>query len=411
MRPGADNGGAKILTLEILRRAARLAPSWELVLLTPEICHDELAELDGDNTTRLCILPRPAGDDDAVAAGSGWRAVARGLAARLPPRVARHLVDLYWSVAFRPGRTTIVDELEADLLFNPFTAPFHRSRRVPSVSIVYDLQFAAYPEFFSAEERHGRALHARDACAGERVVCISDFVRRDVETRLGVAGDRLVVIPIQLATRLPRPDDDATAATLSRHSLTAGRFLLYPANFWPHKNHRMLLVAVRQLQARRPRSDLVLVCTGQPGEAMRELAAEARQMGLDAHCRFPGFVSEVELAALLASCRALIFPSLYEGFGMPILEAMEADCPVLCSDRTALPEIGADAVLLFDPRRPAAIADAIERIDDDDALRADLIRRGRRRRRDFADPTAMAERYLTVFAELMKVESPFGARR
>jgi glycosyltransferase involved in cell wall biosynthesis len=129
---------------------------------------------------------------------------------------------------------------------------------------------------------------------------------------------------------------------------------------------------------------------------MDALRGAADGMKLGDRVLFPGYLSEAELAALLSGCRALIFPSLYEGFGMPVIEAMAAGKPVLCSTVASLPEVAGDAALFFDPRMPAEIAGAIERIDSHAALRERLIRAGYANAARFSDPDRMAAEYLSV---------------
>jgi glycosyltransferase involved in cell wall biosynthesis len=408
MLPGAENGGAKIFVLELLRQFRALAPEWRFTLLTPQVCDEQLAVLDGPNVQRRCILPAVNGGGPGT--GARVRRAARAVASRLPPGVTARLIDVYWLLAHRRGGRGVVDEIGADLLFSPFTAPLHHSAKVPSVSVVYDLQFATYPQFFTADERYGRAAHLRAAGdTSARLVCISNYVRDSVLRHLDLPANRVVAIPIQLARRLPSANAANAAEVLAAHALRRERYLLYPANFWPHKNHAMLLLAFRQFVAANSTSDLALVCTGQPSAAMRDLVDDARQMGLASRSRFPGYVSDADLATLMANCRALVFPSLYEGFGMPLLEAMEFDRPVLAADRTAIPEVVGDAACTFDPRRPADLADAIERVENDVALREILAWRGRQRRAAFADPVAMASAYLDIFGQLLSTATPVPA--
>jgi hypothetical protein len=135
---------------------------------------------------------------------------------------------------------------------------------------------------------------------------------------------------------------------------------------------------------------------------MDSVRVAAERMALGQHVVFPGFVSESELAVLYQSCKALVFPSLYEGFGMPLLEAMAFDKPVVCSDVTSLPEIAGDAALLFDPRKPDALARAIDRILGEDDLVAELVKRGRQRLAQFGTGERLAKTYLNIFRELVE---------
>jgi glycosyltransferase involved in cell wall biosynthesis len=148
-------------------------------------------------------------------------------------------------------------------------------------------------------------------------------------------------------------------------------------------------------------SDLALVCTGAPGPAMDELTTLASATLPSGSFAFAGYLPEREFVGLLQSCRALIFPSLYEGFGLPILEAMACDRPVLCSNVTSLPEVAGDAAVLFDPRDPLGMANAIGRLESDPALVAGLVQRGRQRARCFGTAHDMAANYLAAFEEVV----------
>lgn len=366
VRPGADNGGAKIMTLALLRELASLARNVDWVLLTAEQSHDELADLDAANVRRQCVV-----HDSRI------RSLAAGF-----------------------SRRGLLQRLRADLLFCPFTAPFFHDPRVPLVSVIYDLQFADHPEFFSAAELAERDRNTRDAVqAATRLVCISEFVRASVIARVitksAVPADRVIAIPIQLSRRLP----PAAAGVLAPLGLESQRFLIYPANFWKHKNHETLLHAFATIDD----PALKLVLTGELGPHMQELRRTCSELRLDSRVVFPGHLPDAEFAALLESSLALIFPSLYEGFGMPLLEAMAAGVPVLCANTSSLPEVAGDAALFFDPRQPAEIASAISRIRTEPGLRQSLIDRGRQRAAAWGTPRDMAAAYLRVFDSITPV--------
>jgi glycosyltransferase involved in cell wall biosynthesis len=152
---------------------------------------------------------------------------------------------------------------------------------------------------------------------------------------------------------------------------------------------------------REPATDLGLICTGAPGAMFDDVLALSQRLLPDGVFGFAGYLSEPDFAALLRQCRALIFPSLYEGFGLPVLEAMACDRPVLCSDVTSLPEVAADAAVLFDPYRPSAIADAIVRLEADPTLEATLVTRGHGRVAAFGTARRMAEQYLAALEDVV----------
>jgi glycosyltransferase involved in cell wall biosynthesis len=288
------------------------------------------------------------------------------------------------------------------VLFCPFTAPFFAQTGIPTVSVVYDLQYTEYPQYFSEQDRWQRHRNFAEACErADKLVCISDFVRQGALAQSGLPEERVITVHIQLASRLPGARPDVTASLLGRLGIASGRYLLYPANFWKHKNHEMLLVAFGVYAARNPNSDLKMVLTGAPDERQAFIKEAARRMRLDAKVILPGFLTEPEFAALMNGCLALIYPSLYEGFGMPVIEAQAMGKPVLCSSRASLPEVAGHAALTFDPRLPETIANSIGRIESDPALRDDLIRKGYENAKRFANTDAMADRYLRVLSELV----------
>jgi len=123
----------------------------------------------------------------------------------------------------------------------------------------------------------------------------------------------------------------------------------------------------------------------------------AHTMNLGDRILFPGYLPNSELAALMANCTGVVFPSLYEGFGLPVIEAMAAGVPVACSNTTSLPEVAADAAILFDPRVPTQIAQAMISLVENEALRARLIQAGKQRAAEFSDPERMAREYWELF--------------
>jgi glycosyltransferase involved in cell wall biosynthesis len=201
---------------------------------------------------------------------------------------------------------------------------------------------------------------------------------------------------------MPKGLDDASGNDLlKRYGLRQGEYLHYPANFWQHKNHAMLLTAFNVYRKTNPGSSLKLLCTGAPGRGADEFCEAARRMGLADSVVYPGYVTSEEYDFLLGAAAAMIFPSLYEGFGIPVLEAMFAGVPVLCSNVTSLPEVGGDAALYFDPRRPEEIVDAMTRLSDEPGLRKSLIALGLQRAALFKDADRMAVQYVNVLANAL----------
>jgi glycosyltransferase involved in cell wall biosynthesis len=216
------------------------------------------------------------------------------------------------------------------------------------------------------------------------VVAVSRSTRDDLVAQLGVAPEKIDVVPNGLgAARVePTPETDVRV----RHELGDRPVALSVSAKRPHKNLVRLLEALALLPATdRP----LLVLPGYPTWHEDELRERARALGVAGDTRFLGWVEPADLEALYELATCFVFPSLYEGFGLPVLEAMARGVPVACSDRSALAEVAGSAALRFDPESPRAIADAIATLLTDAAERDRLRRAGpERARRDTWDATA-----------------------
>ena len=393
--PGGENGGAKLMTIELLRQFGRIAGKCEFILLTSAVSHDELAFLDSANMRRVCVNPGSA----SPATPAFTSRIRQQLSRFLPARLRRLLKTL--RLEARPASRNLLRQLQPDVLFYPFTAPLFFDPRVPAVSVIYDLQHVYHPLFFEPDDRDERSRNFRWACSvASKLICISDYVRQTVLENTTISPRRVETIHISIPNRVAQPLPAQRTTILDRYHLQDGAFLIYPANFWQHKNHEALLTAFGMYRAQHAQSTLKLVLTGAPGKRMDYLRDAAQSMGLHPWVIFAGFLPDDEYAALLWSSLALIFPSLYEGFGMPVLEAMAAGKPVLCSNLTSLPEVAGDAAILFDPRKPAEIAEAISRLTQHPECAPIFTARGSQRVNSFAGPEEMASRYLRVFQEV-----------
>jgi FkbM family methyltransferase len=401
--PGGENGGAKVFVLELLRRLAELAPRTQFVLLTQASAHDELAVLDRENVRRLMVLDpsRPP--------------ALRSLAIRIFSRVLAHLPGRLRRVAGRlgfalltrskrSGSRSLIRDLNVDLLFCPFTAPTYFEVGIPTVCVIYDLQYKTYPEFFAAEDvAHRNHTFIEAVRRSTALAAISDY-SRDVaiaEGKLDPACIKTIHLHISQHSLCNAARDEAI---LSRLQLTAGKYLIYPANFWKHKNHEMLLTAFGLARRCGLADDIRLVCTGAPGERQLWLQRSARELGLDNHILFPGYLANAELLALVTNSTGVVFPSLYEGFGLPVIEAMATGVPVACSNVTSLPEVAGDAAILFDPRIPEQIAQSIISLAQDKELTTRLVRLGDKRAAQFSDSRLMAEQYWELFQSVAGLE-------
>lgn len=402
--PGGENGGAKIFVLELLHGLAEMAPQTQFVLLTQAASHEELATLDRRNMRRLMVV------GPAMASSRCSRSV--GLISRilpyLPSRLRNFVNHLNYGLNARTQHGSsgaLLRSMNADLLFCPFTDPIYSEPGIPTVCTIYDLQYKTYPEFFAAEDLSQRERIFVKACRrATALTAISDYSRDSAIAHGGLAPSCIRTIYLRMAQRIVPRIVENEKGVLVRHGLVSQRYLIYPANFWKHKNHEMLLTAFGMATRGGLAADIKLVCTGAPGPRQEWLKRAAHAMNLSDRVLFPGYVPSEELAALMGNSLGVIFPSLYEGFGLPVIEAMAAGIPVACSNTTSLPEVAADSAMLFDPRIPTEIAHAMTTLAEDEALRTKLIRAGRRRATEFSDSTRMAEEYWDIFQYAMANE-------
>ncbi len=228
-----------------------------------------------------------------------------------------------------------------DAIHYPLTISVPRVA-VPTAVTVYDLQHLDLPHLFSRAERLFRArTHEVSARRADAVIVNSQFVRRSVVERLGVPPERVHAIPLGIDHARLRPGGERRE-----------RFLLYPARPWRHKNHERLFEAFALLRRERPELELVLTGGGHEGRAVPPGVV------------VKGLVSADELASLYRRAACLVFPSLYEGFGQPPLEAMACGCPVAAANIPAIAEACGDAAALFDPTEPEDIAAVVAGVLD-----------------------------------------------
>lgn len=240
--------------------------------------------------------------------------------------------------------------------------------RMPRVVTVHDLIYAAYPEAHTRLRALGmRALVPVAVRRSDRVIAISQSTKQDLESLLRTPSGKIDVVPQGLGQRR-RSEALLAETTRARFELSDRQVALSLSAKRPHKNLLALLGALASIPAeRRP----LLVLPGYPTWHESELRARAAELGVGADVRFLGWVYEEELEGLWNVASVFVYPSLYEGFGLPVLEAMARGVPVACANASSLPEVAGDAALLFDPHSEPEIAAALMRLLDDrgEALR------------------------------------------
>ena len=276
-----------------------------------------------------------------------------------------------------PESDGTIERAGADVVHFPKQGAFLTG--VPSVYQPHDLQHLHLPQYFTARERLGREVTYRAFCAqAKTVVMMTQWGKEDLTTHYGLPRTKVCVVPgASVLEAYAAPTGADLDATRARLALPA-QFALFPAQTFPHKNHLTLLEALAFARDSLG-TTIALVASGYQNEFFPRIAQRVRELRLESQVTFVGFVKPAELRALYRMARCMVFPSSFEGWGLPVVEAFHEGTPVACADATSLPEVVGDAALLFPPRSPAEMAERLVRLWRDEGLRADLIARGHAR--------------------------------
>ncbi len=300
------------------------------------------------------------------------------------PRLWTHL-RFSWEMTRRPP----------DVLFVPaHVLPLVHPRA--SLVTVHDLGYLYFPKAHPWRQRLYLHVSTRwDARAAAHLLADSEATKADLAARYGISLDKITVVyPGHDETLAPVRDLAAIEVVKTRYGI-AGDYFLYLGTLQPRKNLARLIAAFAALKPETLRPGTILVLAGKRGWLYDDLFAQVDRLGIEGRIFFPGYLPDEDKAVLLSGALAFVFPSLYEGFGLPVLEAQACGCPVITSTTSSLPEVAGDAALLVDPGDTDAIAAAMQRIATDPDLRKSLIERGLANVRRFSW-TACAQSALSI---------------
>jgi glycosyltransferase involved in cell wall biosynthesis len=314
-----------------------------------------LLELDTRHTFRLYFRTRPEPGDFVAAERKVIRV----------PRLWTH-VGLSWEMATHPPDALFVPAHVLPLVHVP-----------ASVVTIHDLGYLEVPQAHPWRQRLYLDRSTRwSAARAAHLLADSLRTKNDLARRYGVRLSKITVAHPGVDDSLTRVHDRARVESLLARLGATGPYFLYLGTLQPRKNLSRLLDAFAALDASSIDPPPTLVIAGRHGWLSSSLEEKATRLGLDGRVFFPGYVEEGDKATLLSGALAFVFPSLYEGFGMPVVEAQRCGCPVITSTASSLPEVAGKGALLVDPRDTTALRDAMWRTARDSALRATLIADG-----------------------------------
>lgn len=334
--------------------------------------------------------------------------------ASVPQRITTRVVSGNPFVRLGRDLTRRVRKDRPDLLHVQYTSPLGCS--VPTVVSVHDVSFLEHPEYFTTARAAQLKWSVRRSVQGAaRILTGSEFSRRSIITAYGLDESKIVAVPNAASPLFrPMPAEAARQWARSRFSIAAP-FILTVGDLQPRKNHLGLIRAFADLIRSRPELPHHLVMAGKETWYGARVRRAVEESGVAPRIHVMGFVEDEDLPRLYNACEVFLFPSFYEGFGLPVLEAMACGRAVACSNTSALPEVADAAALLFDPGSTAEIGRAMLDLLSDAELRRRMERLGQQRAALFSW-NKTAEKTLDVYAEVVsahrnRVEEPVTALR
>ena len=266
---------------------------------------------------------------------------------------------------------------------------------LPALFNPHDLQHLHYPQYFTQQQLCARERLYPVACQHAQAIATeSQWVKADIIKQYGIEPKKIYPILRGSPTELYAPITDKNLEETRRKFQIPNTYAFYPAQTWPSKNHIRLLKAIKLLKDQH-NSYINLICTGTKNEFWPTIAKCIRELELDEQVHFLGFVSTIELRSIYHLSQFVVFPTLFEGGGFPVLEAFWEGVPITCSAVTSLPEYGGNAVLYFDATSVESIAAAMRQMSTNAQLRTKMRQRANKRIRLFTwERTAMTYRAL-----------------
>lgn len=303
-------------------------------------------------------------------------------------------LKILWSHLYLPYA---IGKNKVDVFHEPFfVAPVFK--RCPTVVTIYDTAFLYHPKFYNKRSvLYLGALLSGSVKRADSIIAISENTKTDILGNFKVPPDKIHVIPLGTDDAFRVLEDRGRIEEVKMIYGIKNDYILNVSLISPRKNIEGLIRAFKLIKESKE-TDLKLVVAGGNGWLYEDVYREARSSGLDKEVIFTGHVPREHLVCLYNGAKAFVFPSLYEGFGLPLLEAMACGCPVVASRASSVPEVCGDAALFADPRDIEELADAVNRIMEDAPLRRELIKKGLERVKRFSWEK-MAGRTLSVYRE------------
>ena len=271
---------------------------------------------------------------------------------------------------------------------------------VPRISTIHDLAcFDVDSKFFATKNHRLRARICTQKAIhfSKKIITVSKFSQGRICDKFRVSKDFVRHIPINLGARVYLDSsEEKSIVVLNKYKLKPKKYFIFCSSWWRNKNHGALIQAFTKFAQKNSEIKLILV-----GKSPKLFQSRPIEEFCSDRLIISGFVPDEELSILLKDALAFIHPSVYEGFGMPVIEAMTNGVPVACSNISSLPEVAGSAALLFDPFNINSITEAMHKLANDSQLRKDLIKKGYKQAKKYADRDRMTDAYIRLMEEVM----------
>ncbi len=305
----------------------------------------------------------------------------------------RVAANRYWRLGFDLSERLRRDR--PDLIHVQYNAPLFCP--VPAVVTVHDISFIEHPEYFPGRRAWQLRLStAHTLRRAAKILTISEFSRTRIASRFQIDAEDIVVTPLAAQEHFRPASKEAAAFRVRERFGIARPFIFTLGDLQPRKNQIGLIQAFRDLIFSEPRIPHLLVLAGKETWFTPRIRDEIRRAGITDRVVLTGFVADADVADLYNAADLFVFPSFYEGFGLPVVEAMACGRPVICSNAGSLPEVAGRAAILVDPHSTADIASAMRTVLTDEALQARLVRQSLQRAAEF-DWRETARKTLDVY--------------
>ncbi|WP_078412233.1 glycosyltransferase family 4 protein [Priestia abyssalis] len=296
-----------------------------------------------------------------------------------------------------------ISKLNIRLWFCPLFTLMPKNVNIPSVVLIPDIQHEFFPQFFSPEDLQWRKSNIRHAAKAAAVILtISNFSRNTIIEKYKIREDKVVAIYGDAPKEFRSNNTETVKAEVIKKYHLPREYGLYPANTWPHKNHLNLLKTLVMLRDQY-NVKINLVFTGYKQAHTKnyeEIQRFLLEKGVSSQVKFLGYVQQEEMPYLYLNSKFLVYPSLFEGFGIPLVEAMRTNTPIICSNAASIPEVVGDSALIFNPHDPKDIAIKMLEVLKPETSQT-LITKGKEQAKKFSWKKS-AKETLEVFRQLIE---------